>query len=43
MPQDLHGWWDSGYRVWPAEGSEDYHWMYDRTTQWNPGWPKTRD
>ena len=43
MPADLHGWWDSGYRVWPAEGSEDFHWMYDRTTQWNPGWPKTRN
>ncbi len=43
MPADLHGWRDWGYRVWLAEGSQDYHWMYDRTTQWNPGWPKFRE
>ncbi|MEI6355579.1 MAG: hypothetical protein WCP53_00585 [Verrucomicrobiota bacterium] len=43
MPADLHGYWDWGYRVWLAEGSQDYHWMYDRTTQWNPGWPKFRN
>ena len=41
-PVDVHGFWDVR-GGWPAPGSEDFHWMYDRTTQWNPGWPKFRN
>jgi prepilin-type N-terminal cleavage/methylation domain-containing protein/prepilin-type processing-associated H-X9-DG protein len=38
----VHGYWDAYPEVWPVPDSPDFHWMYDRTTQWNPGWPKPR-
>jgi len=41
IPQ-LQGFWDAYPQVWEAPGSDDFHWVYDRTTQWNPGWPRTK-